>query len=80
MKLTYFAAKGVVETTRYCLAIAKQDYEDFRYELQLTPTGPKFSGEHVAAKAAGAFAADMQRLPILEVGGKLISQSKAIEK
>ena len=31
MKLSYFDARGVAETTRYMLAVTKTPYEDFRY-------------------------------------------------
>ena len=31
LKLSYFDARGVAETTRYMLAVTKTPYEDFRY-------------------------------------------------
>ena len=37
MKLSYFDARGVAETTRYMLAVTKTPYEDFRYAT-LTPS------------------------------------------
>jgi glutathione S-transferase len=37
MKLSYFDARGVAETTRYMLAVTKTPYEDFRY-VTLTPS------------------------------------------
>ena len=59
MKLSYFDARGVAETTRYMLAVTKTPYEDFRYGLNFGTPGdfstvqrPEFD----AAKAAGAFA------------------------
>jgi len=39
MKLVYFDAKGVVEKTRYMLAAAGAEYEDFRYEIAFGTPG-----------------------------------------
>ena len=35
MKLTYFNVRGFAETSRILLAIIGQDYEDFRYPLNI---------------------------------------------
>mmetsp|Transcript_13479 Transcript_13479/g.44979 ORF Transcript_13479/g.44979 Transcript_13479/m.44979 type:complete len:226 (-) Transcript_13479:74-751(-) len=83
MKLVYFDAKGVVEKTRYMLAAAGAEYEDFRYEIAFGTPGdystlqrPKFDAD----KAAGKFNKSMGKVPILEVGDVQFAQSKAIER
>ena len=42
LKLSYFDARGVAETTRYMLAVTKTPYEDFRY-------GPGFALPEISA-------------------------------
>ena len=83
MKLSYFDARGVAETTRYMLAVTKTPYEDFRYGLTFGTPGdfstiqrPEFD----AAKAAGKLDANLGRLPLLEIDGQVIGQSKTIER
>lgn len=77
MKLTYFAGRGVIEPTRIMLAIAKVPYEDFRYPIDpATYARPEFT----EAQSAGAFALGMNKVPILEVDGGSIAQSKAIDR
>jgi glutathione S-transferase len=83
IKLSYFDIRGVAETTRYVLAVSKTPYEDFRYPLTFGTPGD-FSTivrtEFDAALAAGKLDANLNKLPILEVDGQLIGQSKAIER
>jgi glutathione S-transferase len=83
MKLSYFDARGVAETTRYVLAVSKTPYEDFRYPITFRTPGD-FSTivrtEFNAALAAGKLDANLGRLPHLEVDGQLIGQSKTIER
>ncbi len=83
LKLSYFDARGVAETTRYMLAVTKTPYEDFRYGFTFGTPGdfstvqrPEFD----AAKAAGKLDANLGRLPLLEVDGTVIGQSKTIER
>jgi len=83
MKLMYFNAKGVVETTRIVLAAAGQEYEDFRYNFTFGTPGdfstiqrPEFDAD----KAAGKLTASFGKLPLLVVGDAQIAQSKAIER
>ena len=83
MKLSYFDARGVAETTRYMLAVTKTPYEDFRYGFTFGTPGdfstvqrPEFD----AAKAAGKLDANLGRLPLLEVDGQVFGQSKTIER
>jgi glutathione S-transferase len=70
LKLLYFDVRGLAETTRYMLAWAKVEYEDFRYPVTFGTPGdcstvarPEFD----AAQAAGDFAAGMGKVPVLEV-------------
>lgn len=83
MKLEYFDARGVVEKTRYMLALAKADYADARYPVSFGTPGdfstiqrPEFD----AAKATGALDAGLGKVPILHVGTVKLAQSKAIER
>jgi glutathione S-transferase len=77
LKLSYFNARGVIEPTRIMLAIAKVPYEDFRFPVDFaTFSKPEFD----AAKASGAFAINMDRVPLLEINGVAISQSKSIDR
>jgi len=82
-KLTYFHARGVAETIRFVFAAAKQDYEDFRFPISFGTPGD-FSTiirkEFDDAKANGDLKASMGLVPLLEVDGVKIGQSKAIER
>lgn len=82
-KLTYFNLRGVVEVSRYLLAISDTPYEDVRYSLEFGTPGdfstiirPEFD----TAKAAGTLTPSMGKLPLFEVDGTIFSQSKAIER
>jgi glutathione S-transferase len=82
-KLSYFDGRGVAETVRYCFAVSKTEYEDFRYAITFGTPGdfstmqrPEFD----AAKTDGTLAASLNRLPMLECDGVQIGQSKAIER
>lgn len=82
-KLTYLDIRGLAETARFLFAIAKVPYEDVRLSLNFgtpgdfsTITRPEFD----AAKAAGELDAGLGKVPILEVDGVKIGQSKAIER
>lgn len=70
LKLVYFDARGLAETTRYMLAWATVQYEDMRYPFTFGTPGdfstvqrPEFD----AAQANGDFAAGMGKVPMLEV-------------
>jgi len=59
------------------LAIGNVQYEDFRYPIDTaTFARPEFDAD----KTAGLFGVNMDRLPLLEVNGQQIGQSKSIEK
>ena len=83
LRLRYFDCRGLAETTRYLLAIGGVKYEDERFPFTFGTPGdfttvkrPEFD----AAQEAGAFVAGMGKVPLLEVDGVPISQSKAIER
>lgn len=76
-KLQYFNARGVVEPVRIMFAIAKQEYEDFRYPVDFTTfSKPEFDAD----KAAGTLAVNMDRAPLLFYNGTAIGQSKTIAR
>ena len=81
--LHYFDCRGLAETTRYMLAIHNVGYVDDRFPFTFGTPGdfttisrPEFD----AAQQAGAFAAGLGKVPLLEVGGDAVPQSKAIER
>jgi len=83
IKLQYFDARGVSETIRLMLAVAKVEYEDARFPFSFGTPGdfstivrPEFD----AAKAAGELTASAGKVPYLEVDGVKVGQSKAIER
>jgi glutathione S-transferase len=83
MKLSYFDARGVAEVMRVCFAMGGVEYEDFRYPINFgvpgdfsTMTRPEFD----AARDAGTFAENLNRLPILTVDGVDIGESGAIKR
>ncbi len=82
MKLIYFDAKGRVETTRILLAAADVNYEDFRYPIKINnwATYDFTRDEFDKDKAEGKLWKSMDQVPFLEVDGKIIAQSKAIER
>lgn len=83
MKLYYFDIRGLAEVMRLLFAASKTDYEDFRFPISMTTPGD-FSTvvreEFDKAKEAGELKAGMGKVPMLEVGGVKVGQSKAIER
>jgi len=82
-KLTYFDIRGLAENARIILAAAKQEYEDCRLSFSFGTPGdfstikrPEFD----EMKAKGQLDASMGKVPLLEVNGVKIGQSKAIER
>lgn len=82
LKLNYFNGRGLAETSRLLLAAADVEYEDFRYPLKVLDwkTYSMVREEFDQDKASGKLWKSMGKLPFLEIGNKVISQSKAIER
>ena len=82
MKLTYFNVRGLAETSRILLAIGKEEYEDFRYPLNVIDMS-KFKMEKEEFdkdKVDGKLVKSLNKVPFLEVDGTIIPQSKSIER
>ena len=90
MKLTYFNGRGLAETSRILFAISGEDYEDFRYPLEIIDwaTHNMKKEEFEQDKKDNKLLMSLNKLPFLEVGedevavgeGGVICQSKAIER
>ena len=82
MKLVYFNVRGLAETSRMILAVAKQEYEDYRYPLEVVDmaTQKMVKDEFDKDKADGKLVKSLNKVPFLEVDGEIISQSKTIER
>jgi glutathione S-transferase len=82
MKLVYFNGKGFAETSRLIFAYANEEYEDFRYPLQIIDwkTHNMKKEEFDNDKANGKLKRSLNKLPYLEIDGEVIPQSKAIER
>jgi len=82
-KLCYFDIRGVAETARMLFAISKTPFEDKRFTIKMGIPG-NFSTierpEFDAAKSAGELDCNLGKAPYLEVDGKKVGQSKAIER
>lgn len=76
-KLIYFNARGLAEVSRMIFKIAGQEFEDYRYPLELKD-GQYIRPEWDADKPKFTY----EKTPVLELdGGKyVIAQSKAIER
>lgn len=82
LKLNYFNGRGMAETSRLILNIADVDYEDFRYPIQIIEwkTHNMVRVEFDKDKSSGKLWRSMGKVPFLEIGDGVISQSKAIER
>ena len=78
--LRYFDARGAAEVIRTIFAAANVDYEDYRYTFSMDGPKPQICEQHGVDKEAGMFDANLKRLPVLEVQGEMIGQSRAIER
>jgi len=78
LTLKYFDIRGAAETCRVLFALAGQDYDDHRYEIDPTNfDSPTF----LAAKESGELRMNLNRAPVLVTpDGVAIGQSKAIER
>jgi glutathione S-transferase len=82
IKLVYFNAKGLAETSRLILTIAEIDYEDFRYPIEVLDWKTyNFKRELFDEdKQKGNLNKSMNKLPYLQVNDQIIPQSKSIER
>lgn len=82
MKLTYFNGRGLAETSRILFAISGEEYEDFRYPLEIIDwaTHDMKKEEFEQDKKDGKLLGSLNKLPSLELDGVVIPQSKAIER
>ena len=82
LKLNYFNGKGMGETSRLIMVAAGAKFEDYRYPIKIIDWSTynmerkKFDDD----KAAGKLWKSLGKLPFLNVGEGIISQSKAIER
>jgi len=80
VKLSYFAGRGLAETSRYLLALAGVDYEDKRYPLTKGEAGGYEKPEMEADAAAGLFDWNLGRLPTLDVDGAQIGGADVVAR
>jgi len=96
LKLTYFNGRGLAEISRILFAIGGEEYEDFRYPLEIIDwaTYNMKKEEFEQDKADGKLLGSLNKLPSLTVDGfvcgsdneqpedtsLVIPQSKAIER
>jgi len=82
MKLTYFNVRGLAETSRFLLALGGEEYEDFRYPLEVIDMSKHEmkKDEFDKDKADGNLVTSLNKVPFLEVDGVTIPQSKSMER
>ena len=82
LKLNYFNGKGMGETSRLIMVAAGTKFEDYRYPIKIKDWGTYDieREEFNQDKAAGKLWKSMGKVPFLNVGKGVISQSKAIER
>lgn len=81
-KLVYFNARGLAETSRLIFKISGVEFEDFRYPFEVLDwkTFSFIKDEFDNDKANGDLQLSMNKLPALHIDGKIMFQSKSIEK
>ena len=79
-RLLYFDAKGAAEISRILLKVARIDFDDVRFPITFKPDGGMEANEYNEAKTRGDLAANLNRVPILQLDDVQIGQSKAIER
>lgn len=82
MKLTYFNVRGLAETSRILLALGNEEYEDFRYPLEVIDMSKHEmkKEDFDSDKASGKLVKSLNKVPFLEVDGVVVPQSKTIER
>lgn len=78
VQICYFQGRGLAEVSRTALAQAGVAFDDKRYSLAKNADGGFDKPEMDADQAAGKFASNLGRLPVLNVGDEQIGGSKAI--
>ena len=82
LKLNYFNGKGMGETSRLIMVAAGAKFEDYRYPIKINDWGTYDieREEFNKDKSEGKLWKSMGKVPFLNVGKGVISQSKAIER
>ena len=83
MKLVYFNARGLAETSRLLLAVNKVEYDDFRYPLKIIDwaTHNMVKEEFEADKKNDKLLGSLNKVPFLVLdSGDVLPQSKSIER
>tara|TARA_Y100000590_G_scaffold331988_1_gene377411 strand:+ start:8921 stop:9574 length:654 start_codon:yes stop_codon:yes gene_type:complete len=82
IKLCYFNVRGLAETSRLLFAIGEEEYQDFRYPLEVInmKTYEMKKDEFEKDKQEGKLIHSLNKLPFIEVDNVIIPQSKAIER
>jgi len=83
MKLVYFNARGLAETSRLLLAANKVDYEDVRYPLKIIDwtTHNMVKEEFEDDKKNNKLLGSLNKVPFLVLdSGDVLPQSKSIER
>lgn len=77
-KLTYFNSRGIAEPIRFMFALAGVEYEDYRFPAEPVEIlgGVARPAAFIQTKENYPFA----QVPVLEVNGKVMAQSRAIER
>lgn len=82
-KLTYFNVRGLAEISRILFALAKIDYEDYRYPFEIINNEYK-RDLFLSDQNSGKLDSSMGKLPVLTIKNDNLSidicQSKAIER
>jgi len=77
-KLIYFNVRALGEVSRLIFAVAGVEYEDYRYPIDVAKNF--YRPEWDAEKASNPFKYPFGTIPVLEVDGHQIAQSKVIER
>ncbi len=82
LKLTYFNGRGMAETSRLIMVIARQKFEDKRYPIKIIDwaTHNMERKEFNDDQENGLLWKSNKKVPFLNIGEAVISQSKAIER
>ena len=83
LKLTYFNVRGLAETSRILFAIGGEEYEDFRYPLEIIDMSKHEmkKEDFDKDKSEGKLLGSLNKVPFLTLeDSKVIPQSKTIER